>query len=460
MGAELSSLPHRVTLLFESHDGRTYYLGVDDSNSVICTPKLPPTGTSALLNSSNDPTGESEIPTSATMSYAFSTAQHLAEPLTSSAQQSLEFLATPFVNTTTSEDSMLSTDAPISSTARSAIGVAAVMTAPLSLTSARRAFYWKAQSDQSQPNNDSVLLLRGDRHPQPTLRISDAGVWVDAAAPWTWSHRWSLVRTSDSADLEGSEQELTHEDLRADGSVSFALRVRSPDRGFLYLDVTAAGKPCVSETPPNGAWSLWGENGFGSEPESNDAEKVALDELRGDWQSLERKASELDFCSAGHSTHHADTTDAPETVSSASLNSSNDSTTSNSAAVSNAPRAAGKAHLQATDDDVANLRLSLESLMASNENEAALLEEWWWLATDATLRRFVTANNRKIAEAQSQLLSHMDWRRQRQAEGADTSQDDFSDLVQRRELFWGGKDKHDHPILVWNAARHDGSAVS
>ena len=452
MGAELSSLPHRVTLVFESHDGGAYYLGIDDSNCVICTPHLPANGTPALLNLS------AESPSGTTMSYALSTAQQLAQPLTSSAQQSLDFLVTPFVNATAFENSMPPTDTADSSTATSDIDVSATMTTPPSLVGARRSFYWKAQCDQSQPENNAVLLLRGDRHPQPSLRISDAGVCVDAAAPWTWSHRWSLVRTSESAEFEGCGQELTHEELRADGSVSFVLRTRSPNHGFLYLDVAATGKPCVSETQPKGVWSFWGENGIGSGLDSSDAEKVALDELRGDWQSIERKTVELDSSITSLPSHPASTYSAPEAISATIPVSGDDLVTPGSE--QNAPHAAGKAHLQATIDDVSELRLSLESLKELGGDEAQLLKEWWWLVTDATLRRFVTANNRKLAEAQSQLLSHMDWRRHRQAEGGEMSQDDYSDLVKRHELFWCGKDKHGHPILVWNAARHDGSVVS
>jgi hypothetical protein len=119
---------------------------------------------------------------------------------------------------------------------------------------------------------------------------------------------------------------------------------------------------------------------------------------------------------------------------------------------------AGKAHLQATAGDVSALRGSLEALKGSRGPEAVLLEEWGWLATDATLARFLTANNRKLPAAQSQVLHHLDWRRQRK-EAADDG-GDFADLVARRELLWCGQDKHGHPVLVWNAARHDGSQVS
>ena len=118
----------------------------------------------------------------------------------------------------------------------------------------------------------------------------------------------------------------------------------------------------------------------------------------------------------------------------------------------------GKAHIQATQAHVDELMASFEVMRAQRgTSEAELLDKYWWLITDTTLRRFITANNCDVAGAQAQILSHLEWRG---PYGVDSIKDeDFSDMAALNELYWRGFNSAGHPVLVWNAARHNDPAT-
>jgi hypothetical protein len=119
---------------------------------------------------------------------------------------------------------------------------------------------------------------------------------------------------------------------------------------------------------------------------------------------------------------------------------------------------AGKQHIQATQQHVDQLLEAFTELRAQRgSNEAELLDKYWWLISDTTLRRFITANNCDVDAAQAQILSHLEWRG---PYGVDTiTEEDFSDMAALNELYWRGFNNKGYPILVWNAARHNASGV-
>lgn len=101
---------------------------------------------------------------------------------------------------------------------------------------------------------------------------------------------------------------------------------------------------------------------------------------------------------------------------------------------------------------------SEEQRKQAGTREADLLHENWWLLTETTLRRFITANNCDVSGAQKQILAHLEWRSTYDVDAV--VKEDFSDIAARNELYWRSYDLQDHPVLVWNAARHDGSEIS
>ena len=119
---------------------------------------------------------------------------------------------------------------------------------------------------------------------------------------------------------------------------------------------------------------------------------------------------------------------------------------------------AGKQHVQATPEKISELLARFEDQRRTTTPEAELLNKYWWLVTESTLRRFITANNCNIDGAQKQILDHLRWRGPYGVESI--LEEDFSDMEARRELYWEGFDLEGNPVIVWNVARHDGSEVS
>jgi hypothetical protein len=117
-------------------------------------------------------------------------------------------------------------------------------------------------------------------------------------------------------------------------------------------------------------------------------------------------------------------------------------------------------YVQYTTSSIIHLNLfpGSEEQRKGSGREAALLNDNWWLISETTLRRFITANNCDVAGAQKQILSHLQWRIDYDVESV--VKEDFSDLTARNELYWRSFDMQGHPVLVWNAARHDGSEIS
>ena len=101
-------------------------------------------------------------------------------------------------------------------------------------------------------------------------------------------------------------------------------------------------------------------------------------------------------------------------------------------------------------------------LSAERESHGPLsdsLRSYNWYITDATLSRFLEANDGNVDKAHAQLAVHLEWR---VSYGADTVADEnFDDLASCDEIYWSSsRDKEGRPLLIINVARHEAMGVS
>ena len=366
MGAELSSLPHRVTLVFGEGEGDAEgrYLGAcpdgtyhTEGLSVGLLPVKVPHGGMRLV-----PQSAPELPDRFDPTDVMGNAALVARP---SAPRRAQFLWKVQGDPTLPPPSVCEAEA---SRARGDTGVDA----------------------------GAVLLLRADRHPQPTLRVFEAAAsGAQALAldsdPWEGEHRWV-------AQDHATGRLLRHGDLKADGEVRVAFM--NLGRGGGYLGLDASGAVVVSEKRPREGWTLWGAEGrpraavaslvvaatrlYEGAPPPSGAPSTGH-AAQGDGAAPAAAASEADASGAAAS----GAASAPSAPAGAEGGSEGGSEGGGSEGGSSA--AAGRAHVQATDADVAELRARLAALAdvkrgnergderGDEEALGELVAEWRWL---------------------------------------------------------------------------------
>ncbi|CAM9864022.1 unnamed protein product, partial [Discosporangium mesarthrocarpum] len=108
----------------------------------------------------------------------------------------------------------------------------------------------------------------------------------------------------------------------------------------------------------------------------------------------------------------------------------------------------GKPHLQATPEQIIELRERLDALEVQFPN----IRRHRSYLTDRVLHRFLTSRNGNIEHAVDMLLSHLDWRVE---EGIDGILDeDLSHPSLSKLLYWSGFDLVGHPCLVVRPCEH------
>ncbi|CAM9807415.1 unnamed protein product, partial [Choristocarpus tenellus] len=119
------------------------------------------------------------------------------------------------------------------------------------------------------------------------------------------------------------------------------------------------------------------------------------------------------------------------------------------------PSTSGKAHLQATPEQIAELRERLNVLEAQVSTN--LLRHRIYL-TDRVLHRFLTSRNGNVNHTLDMLLAHLDWRIEYNIENI--LEENLSTPQLERLLFWCGFDLDGHPCIVVRPCEHNPNAES